>query len=111
MKLDREVLMKSFGNGVAMLRFQQDQTPDSVGPFIANLGMSAMEFVIGKPATDVYIMMEEGHPVTGGEARNTDDDWDALVDTVDSQGSEAFCRRVANLAVDRKSLLPPALAV
>lgn len=105
MRLEKEVLLKSFGNGIAMLRFQQGQTPDTVGPYITSRGISAKEFVIGEPSSDVYLLLEEGHPVSRGEARNTDDDWDSLVAAVRAGGSDAFRARVSRLEVDRKSVL------
>lgn len=108
MKFGKEVLFQSFGNGVAMLRFQKEQTSEDVAPFVANLGMPASEFVIGERATEVFVLLEEGHPVTSGEARNSEDDWDALVAAVSAEGSEAFQKRVSRLGEDRTSLLPSA---
>lgn len=95
--------MKSFGNGVLLLRFQQEQTPESIASFASNLG-SVVESVIWEPATDVFLMMEEGHPVTTLEARNTEDEWDELLEAVGTKGSEIFARRVSGLSSDRKSL-------
>lgn len=104
MKRTHEVLLKSFGNGVAMLRFQADQTPESVTPFIADLGQPVSEFVIGEHATEVFLLMGEGHQVTRLEVRNTDDEWDSLVTAVVAHGSAEFCRRVEKLGMERRAL-------
>jgi len=104
MKGKPEVLLKSFGNGVAMLRFHQGQTTSAVASFIGDLGMAAQEFLIGEPSTDVFVMFEEGHPVTGVELRNTEDEWGPLTEAVQAGGSDGFRQRVANLEVARKAL-------
>lgn len=104
MKRGREVLLKSFGNGVAMLRFQSDQTPDTVAPFVVDLGMPTSEFVIGNQPTEVFLMLEEGHPATEVEFRNTEDEWDSLVAAVRERGSKEFWRRVDFLGDARKLL-------
>lgn len=102
--MSREVLLKSFGNGVTMLRFQSEQTPDAVAAFLADLGQPVAEFVIGDHRTEVFLLLEEGHQVTRLEVRNTDDEWDALVSAVRARGSQAFWRRVDGLADARRSL-------
>jgi len=105
MRGKREVLLKSFGNGVAMLRFQAEQSPGNVAMFVRDLGLLTQEFVIGTPATDVFVMLEEGHPVTNVEIRNTDDEWELLVAAVGAGGSEGFKNRVSGLDAARRSLL------
>lgn len=104
MKRSREVLLKSFGNGVAMLRFQDDQTPESVTPFVADLGQPVSEFVIGEHVTEVFLLMEEGHQVTKLEVRNTDDEWESLVAAVRARGSATFWQRVERLGLERRAL-------
>jgi hypothetical protein len=104
MKLSREVLLKSFGNGVAMLRFQSEQTPETVTPFISDLGSPVSEFVIGDHPSDVFLLMSEGFRVTRLDVRNTDDEWDLLVSAVRARGSDAFRQRVENLGQERRSL-------
>jgi len=100
-----DVLLKSFGNGVVMLRFQGEQTAASVSMFVKDLGLLTQEFVIGKPATDVFAMLEEGFPVTSVEVRNTDDEWEDLLAAVRSGGSDGFKSRVSSLEAARRSLL------
>lgn len=104
MRFGREVLLKSFGNGVAMLRFQEEQTPESAAERLRQICMLASEVVVGGHGRDVYLLLEEGHPVTVLDVRNTDEEWEDLVASVNSRGSEAFRERVAALGRDRSSL-------
>ncbi len=101
----QEVLFKSFGNGVAMLHFEEDRTRESVEPFLSNFGSNVLEAVMQEPSGDVYVLLEEGFPVSSAEVRNTEDDWDGLVAAVNAKGSQAFQSRVTRLAADRKSLV------
>lgn len=87
-----------------MLRFQKGQTPSDVSSFVEDLGFLTKEFVIGKPATDVFLMLEEGHPITEIELRNTEEEWEPLIAAVQSGGSEEFRDRVVKLGMDRRSL-------
>jgi len=104
MRGKNEILLKFFGHGVAMLRFQEEQIADSVSMFVKDLGLLTQEFVIGNPATDVFLMLEEGHQVTNVDVRNTEDEWDHLISVVQSGGSDGFRSRVFNLDIARKSL-------
>lgn len=104
MKRAREVLLKSFGNGVAMLRFQSDQTSEDAAAFIADLGQPVLEFVVGDHPTEVFLLLEEGHQVTRLEVRNTDDEWDSLVTAVRARGSQAFWKRVDRLGEARRAI-------
>jgi hypothetical protein len=104
MKRAQEVLLKSFGNGIAMLRFQSDQTAETATSFIADFGQPVSEFVIGDHRTEVFLLLDEGHRVTWLEVRNTDDEWDALVAAVRARGSAAFWKRVEALGDERRAI-------
>lgn len=87
-----------------MLRFHEEQTSSSVTMFVKDLNLTTQEFVIGNPATDVFLMLEEGHPVTSVEVRNTEEEWEHLLSAVRTEGSDGFKERVSNLESARKSL-------
>lgn len=103
MDMQKEVLIKSFGDGVMVLRFHEAQTPSSVFNFISEIGFDVEQFILGTP-NDVYLLMAEGNPVTLLEVRNTDDEWESLLQAVSLLGNSAFKTRIETLKSHRESL-------
>ncbi len=103
MKHYRDTLIKSFGNGVMLLRFYEPRPPSSVSMFIHQAGLRAGEFV--KVSDDeVVLMMDEGLPVTVLEVRGTEEEWNPVMDAVLRSGSQEFIARMTALQKDRETV-------